>query len=209
MNLGESIQATSEESAAHGLQIIEYAMDAVGMSTTIGELTAEAIEIAQLAKGASTAGAFKAGLAFGTAGVLAQAVANWIQLGGAHADAMAAIARDHLLRGFSYGAVLGVNDAKPNYVHREYWRHSAPAIPHYPQIQQRIQDIQNGGLITGYHQGQTVMGENKGRFFSDLHARMTATDRGIYSGRWADWDAPKKKEYYLLCAALFRKHHLE
>jgi hypothetical protein len=52
------------------------------------------------------------------------------------ADALAAIAKDHIGRGVSCGVVLGVNDVSPNYAHGHFWLDVKPMITVYPSAAQ-------------------------------------------------------------------------
>lgn len=128
--LKEMIEQADAYTGASGLKQLNYAVDGVGMATSIGKLGLEAIELG------SRAGPWQAaGIAVGTVGVLAQYVGVWLTIGGAHADAMAAIAKDHVARGISYGVVLGANGAKPNYAYENFWLNSLPSLPFYREFE--------------------------------------------------------------------------
>jgi hypothetical protein len=205
--LKEMIEQADVEAGASGLRKATYVADGVGMATSVGELVLEAIELT------SRAGPWQAaGIAVGTAGVLAQYVGVWLTIGGAHADAMAEIARDHLKRGLSYGAVLGANGAKPSYVYENFWLQSRPSLPVYREFEERAQNLQNAGLATGYSEGKRLSPDKMKLFFEDIRSRMSGTDQAYYdytATPWKDWSAQRKKDFYIAAAAIFRRDHLE
>src|SRR5436190_1641765 len=95
----EQAEADSDQ-----IEKLEFKVDVAAFVAEIGDLAAEAITLAGIS------GPWQAaGIAVGTAGVLAEYVGVWLQMGGAYAEAGAEIARDHLKRGFSYVAALGGN----------------------------------------------------------------------------------------------------
>ncbi|MEY9524067.1 hypothetical protein ABIF70_005208 [Bradyrhizobium japonicum] len=205
--LKEMMEHADVEMGASGLRKATYLADGVGMATNVGELVLEAIELT------SKSGAWQAaGIAVGTAGVLAQYVGVWLTIGGAHADAMAEIARDYLARGISYGIVLGANGAKPNYVYENFWLHSRPNLPVYREFEARAQNLQNAGLVTGYSEGKRLSQDEMQLFFEDIRSRMSGTDQAYYDYTaipWKEWSAQKKKDFYTEAAAIFRRDHLE
>ncbi|WP_029586546.1 hypothetical protein [Bradyrhizobium sp. URHD0069] len=205
--LKEMIEQADVETGGSGLRKLNYVADGVGMATSIGELVTEAVYLA------SRSGAWSAaGIAVGTVGVLAQYVGVWLTIGGAHADAMSAIAKDHLARGISYGVVLGANGAKPNYAYDNFWLQAPPILPFYREFEKKAQNLQNSGLVVGYSEGKQLSPDEMRTFFDDIMARMSEVDQEIYdykSTPWKEWSADKKRDFYSTAAAIFRRDHLE
>jgi hypothetical protein len=205
--LKEMIEQAEVETGAAGIEQLEYVIDAVATVSEIGDVVLEAIELTEMF------GPWQAaGIAVGTVGVLAQYVGVWLQLGGAHAEAQAEIAKDHLKRGFSYGVVLGGNGAGQHYVYDHFWLQVPPNLPFYPEFSERAQNLQNAGLVAGYSEGKRLSPEEMRAFMRDIRSRMSEADQSYFdyeSVPWKDWRADKKKEFYTTAAAVFRRDHLE
>lgn len=211
------------EDAADAMQNLNYVTDAVGMVndgisivTTVAEVAkmAQTVNIAyDVSEHAGVVGlasnAGKAALAVGVFGIFAQYIGFWLSLAGAHAAAKAAISRDNLLRGLSRGVVLGADGRSSAYVTRNFWQHGVLHYPFYPELNKAARNLHNIGLISGYGQGKLLKGDQQGNFFKDLRSRMTSGDRVYYSGEPAKWRQATWTDYYILCAALFRKHHVK
>ena len=58
------------------------------------------------------------------AGPLAATAAFWVELGGAHQEAINSLIQDEMLSGFSKGVVLGADDRKPDYVKANFVKRS-------------------------------------------------------------------------------------
>lgn len=211
------------EEAADRLQNLNYVTDAVGMVNDGISIISTVAEVAKMAQSVNIAfdvsehagvvglasNTGKAALAVGVFGIFAQYVGFWLSLAGAHAAAKAAISRDNLLRGLSRGVVLGADGRKPDYVARNFWQQGILHYPFYPELNKGARNLHNIGLISGYAQGKLLKGEQQGNFFKDLRARMTSGDRVYYSGDIKAWRQTTWVDYYILCAALFRKHHIK
>jgi hypothetical protein len=205
--LREAIEQSDAVTGASGLKRLGYVVDGVGMVTSVGELVADAISIA------TRSGAWSnASFAFGVGGVLAQYVGNWLQLAGAHAQAMSDILKGQLKQGLAYGVVLGANGAKPNYVYDNFWRHTRPSLPFYPELEERALNVRNASLVGGYSDGKRLAPEQMRSFFEDIRERMSVTDQAYYDYEttpWSEWSAKKKLDFYSESAAIFQRDHLK
>jgi hypothetical protein len=77
-------------------------------------------------------------------------------------------------------------------------------------VEAAAKNMHNTALIAGYAHGKSLTRTQKSRFFAYLHGRMRDTDRSYYFGvAPRDWGPRMKKDYYVACAALFRKHNLD
>ena len=141
-------------------------------------------------------------------GVLATYVGVWLSIAGAWAAAKADILTDNAKSGASRGAVLGANDAGPHYLTQNFWMQSEPSYPGFREAEKAAKNIYNISLAAGYAEGKSLTRNQKGNLFGFLHGKMTVADRGYYSGDWQNWAAHTKKDYYILCGALFRREVL-
>jgi hypothetical protein len=150
-------------------------------------------------------------LGFEIAGPLATAALFWIEVGGAHMEAINSLIRDEMLSGFSRGVVLGADDRTPEYVKANFVKRSPVRNSVYPEYGVKFQNAYNQSLAAGYAQGRKLL-ENKARraaFFEDLYARMSthpSIEFGTDQDKWGERDWVN---YYITCAATFRGHHLE
>jgi len=218
----------SAERDAHRLEIAGYVASGFDMVMN-GFQTAERVhdtielirstklmaEVAEETEAVSTAvkGAERFMFALEALGPLVSYVGFWMDLAGAWAEAKARILKDNLLRGLSYGVVLGANDAGASYVRNNFWQWGKLSYPAYREVEEAAKNLHNIALCSGYGQAKALTKNQKGRVFADILRRMSDATRSFYfpsgdMGDWKDWGLSLKKSYYGECAAIFRREHL-
>lgn len=140
-------------------------------------------------------------------GVLTTYVSVWLSIAGAWAAAKADILEDNSSSGASRGAVLGGNDCGPHYV-SQFWMFSNPSYPAYREVEPTARNMYNIGLVAGYGAGKSLTRNQKGNLFRYIHGNMSNASQRMYSGNFKDWSLQKKKDYYIDCAAIFRRNLL-
>jgi hypothetical protein len=150
-------------------------------------------------------------LGFEIAGPLAAMAAFWIELGGAHQEAINSLIRDEMLSGFSKGVVLGADDRKPDYVKSNFVKHSPVRNSVYPEYGKKLQNAYNQSLAAGYAQGRKLLDSKAQRsaFFEDLYSRMSVHPSIEFGPDQDAWGERDWVNYYINCAAVFRGTHLE
>ena len=143
-------------------------------------------------------------------GPLAVAVATWMEIGGAHAEAIKNLTDEQLRSGFSLGVVLGADDRPPAYV-KEFFKRSPVPTAVYPEYGPRLRDAHNAALAAGYTQGRRLLESKTQRaaFFEDIFARMSNYAKVDYLTDNSTWSESTWRSYYHDCASTFRAYHLE
>jgi hypothetical protein len=149
------------------------------------------------------------GLGIEVAGPVAGMAAVYVALGNAHADAINSIITDEMLSGFSRGVVLGADKRSESYVKSNFIKWSPVPNSVYPEYGKRFQNAYNSALIAGYAQGKQLTKEESGAFFSDLFSRMSVHPSVTYGEDSKEWSDRSWIDYYIECAALFRRDHLK
>jgi hypothetical protein len=200
-----------------GIDILSTVQDAMNVTrsmhllheTEMGLMSLEQSgQIARAANSTSVMGAGRFLFAANVFGIFATYIGVWLSLAGAWAAAKADILTDNAMAGVSRGAVLGANDAGPSYVGQNFWMFVKPSYPMYREAETAAKNIYNIALVAGYAQGKSLSRNQKGNLFRFIHARMTEGSRSFYSGDWAAWSPQTKKNYYIECAAIFRRELL-
>jgi hypothetical protein len=150
-------------------------------------------------------------LGFEIAGPIAAMAVFWIELGGAHQEAINSLIRDEMLSGFSRGVVLGADDRKPDYVKWNFVKHSPVRNVVYPEYGKKFQNAYNQALVAGYAQGRKLLESKAQRsaFFEDLYSRMSVHPSIEFGEDQDAWSERDWINYYGGCAAVLRRDHLE
>ena len=143
------------------------------------------------------------------AGPIAGMAAVYVALGNAHADAINSVIKDQIHSGFSRGVVLGADRRPESFVKYHFVKHSR--VPHtvYPEYGAKFQNAYNLALAAGYAQGKQLTKPESGAFFSDLFKRMSVHPSITYGEDSKEWSERSWLDYYIECAALFRRDHLK
>jgi len=143
------------------------------------------------------------------AGPIAGMAAVYVALGNAHADAINSVIKDQIHSGFSRGVVLGADRRPESFVKYHFVKHSR--VPHtvYPEYGAKFQNAYNLALAAGYAQGKKLTKPEMGAFFSDLFSRMSVHPSVTYGEDSKQWSERTWIDYYIECAALFRRDHLK
>jgi hypothetical protein len=190
-----------------GIQVAQAIHDALALTQAMRLVE----DVGKDAQAISTAirGADRFMYALEPLGPLATYVSFWIELAGAWAEAKGRILKDNAARGMSVGVVLGANDETPPYVASNFWQQTKARYPAYREVELAARNLHNAGLVAGYAQGKALSLTQRKRFIHCLHGKMTEGDRSYYFDVDSkDWGSRMRKGYYLVCAALFRKDHL-
>lgn len=189
----EAIPETPGNETGHA---IHYALEALG-----------GIEVGLTLVGAHVAGAL--GLAIEVAGPVAGMAAVFVALGNAHADAINNVMKDQMYSGFSRGVVLGADGKTTSFVKTHFVKDAPVPNSVYPEYGARFKDAHNRGLVAGYAQGKRLTKKQSGAFFLDLFSRMSVHPSVTYGPKSAEWSQRTWVDYYIECAAVFRRDHLE
>jgi hypothetical protein len=151
------------------------------------------------------------GLGLEVVGPLAAEAAVLLAIGNAHAEAINSVINDEIRRGFSYGVVLGADDRKPDYVKSNFVKWGPVPNVVYPEYGKKFQNAHNRALAAGYAQGKTLLAKKGQRaaFFEDLYAHMSTHPSIAYGEDQDAWSERSWRDYYIDCAATFRRHHLK
>jgi hypothetical protein len=149
------------------------------------------------------------GLSLAVAGPLAGAAAVFVALGLPHAEAINTVIKDQISSGFSRGVVLGADDRSTSFVKTHFVQNSP--VPHvvYPEYGGKFRDEYNRGLVAGYAQGKRLDKKQSGAFFKDLFSRMGVHPSVTYGPDSSVWSERTWKDYYIECAAIFRRDHMK
>jgi hypothetical protein len=151
------------------------------------------------------------GLAAAVVAPVAAEAAVFVALGNAHADAINSLIDDEIRSGFSRGVVLGADDRKADYVKSNFVKHSPVRNSVYPEYGTKLQNAYNRALVAGYAQGRRLLESKAQRsaFFEDLYARMSVHPSVAYGEDQDTWSERSWTNYYIDCAATFRRDHLK
>ncbi|MFN8651468.1 MAG: hypothetical protein U0133_20705 [Gemmatimonadales bacterium] len=193
----------------NGIEALKHLHEATTMlrSTRLAETVAEHSQVV----GGFARGVTRLAAAVEVGNILLTYVGMWLDLAGAHAAAMASITKDSILRGLSHGVVLGADGKSHSYVASNFWQNGKQHFPFYPHLDQGAKNLHNVALVSGYAQGSRLSTNQKGRLYADLLGTMTEGSKNLYfggPGGFGNLGHQTRKDYYIECAALFRKLHL-
>ena len=149
------------------------------------------------------------GLGLEVVGPIAGAAAVFLALGLPHAEAINNLIKDQITSGFSRGVVLGADHRSPSFVKSNFVQYSAVTNVVYPEYGGKLRDEYNQGLAAGYAQGKRLDKNQSTAFFRDLYSRMSVHPSVTYGPDSSSWSKRTWVDYYIECAAMFRKDHLE
>lgn len=193
----------------NGIEALKHLHEAGTMlrTTRLAETVAEHTQVV----GGFARGITKLAAAVEVGNILLTYVGMWLDLAGAHAAAMAAITKDSILRGLSHGVVLGADDKSTTYVAHNFWQNGKQHFPFYPHLDAGARNLHNIALVSGYGQGKRLSKTQKGRLYADLLGNMGPGSKNLYfggPGGFGNLGHQTRRDYYIECAALFRKLHL-
>lgn len=192
----------------NGIQVAETIHDALNLTQSM-RLVSDVCRDTQVVS-AALKDAARFAFALETLGPLAGYVGFWIDSADGWAEAKARILKDNAARGLSNGVVLGANGVDSSYVAGNFWQQANGSYPTFREVEAAARNMHNTALVAGYAHGKSLTRTQKARFFAYLHGRMRDTDRAYFFGvAVKDWGPRMKKDYYVACAALFRKHNLD
>lgn len=191
--LKEGLPETPGNGVGHGVHYVLEAVEGVEVGLTIAE-----VHVAGLL-----------GLGIEVMGPVAGMAAVFVALGNAHADAINSIITDEMLSGFSRGVVLGADHRPESYVKSNFVKWSPVPNSVYPEYGKKFQNAYNRALVAGYAQGKTLTKEESAAFFSDLFSRMSVRPSVTYGEDSKQWSDRTWVDYYVECAAVFRRDHLK
>lgn len=177
-------------------EVIHYVLEGV-----------EGVEVGLAIAGAHVAGAL--GLGIEVAGPVAGMAAVFVALGNAHAEAINHIIKDQMYSGFSRGVVLGADARSLDFVKSNFVMYAPVSSTTYPEYGARFQGAFNRALAGGYGQGKNLSKKQRGLFFEDLYARMSVSPKVTYGPDYKQWSERTWIDYYIECAAIFRRYHMK
>jgi hypothetical protein len=149
-------------------------------------------------------------LAVGALEVLAPiggTVAVWLEIGGAHKDALAHKKRDYTLRGVADGLALGTNGAKKSYIDYNFRNRRVAYDDVYPEQNGNFQKAYQDGVTAGVTYGRMLNSNERRRLGKILLRKMGwSVDKNTKS--WNEMSDAEKLKYYKAMAAVIRSDFL-
>jgi hypothetical protein len=194
--LADAIPKAASAEDLENMENLHYALEII-----------EGVEVGLAIFDIEIAGAL--GLGIEVAGPIAGAAAVFLALGLPHAEAINNLIKDQISSGFSRGVVLGADHRSPSFVKSNFVQFSVVSNVVYPEYGGKFRDEYNRGLVAGYSQGKRLDKNQSTVFFRDLYSRMSVRPSVTYGPDVSVWSERTWIDYYIECAAIFRRDHLQ
>ena len=154
-----------------------------------------------------TGEAFEWPIEIGAAAIFAEFAA----IGAGYAAAAEEIKKDRAPIGFCHGVALGVSEAKPPFIKKNFWEWTIRPNDAYPPGAKIAQSYYNAGLALGYDYGrELVPGGLDKVFFKEIESNKPKyrPNNKILAGNTDSWNDTDWWDYYNYIGTSFYRMHI-
>lgn len=188
-DLGKALQAAEQSGAIY---------DYIGFSLNVSDFLMTGLAISAVELGAI-------GLAADFLGAATAIVGLGLTLGGPHLGALNDIKKDKALSGISQGIVLGAARESNSFIRDNFVSNSQDYNTVYPEQRKNFQAAYIVGLLKGLDYGKKLTKRERALLFKNLEKQANYAHPGdFYMNRFAKPERVRR-DYYIECAAKFRK----
>jgi hypothetical protein len=172
--------------------------DYLGFSLNVSDFALTTLAISGVELGAL-------GLGLDLFGAVTAIVSLGLTLGGPHLGAINSIKSDNALSGLSRGMVMGAAGETATFIRDHFVVNSADHNVDYPQERENFQAAYLWGLLKGLEYGRKLTKSERLLFFKHLDFLVGMKPPGEFYMNRQDKGAKARENYYIDCAAKFRK----
>jgi len=188
-DLGKALQAADQSGAIY---------DYIGFSLNVSDFLMTGLAISAVELGAI-------GLAADFLGAVTAVVGLGLTLGGPHLGALNDIKKDKALSGITQGIVLGAARETNSFIRGNFVAGSEDYNVDYPEQRRNFQAAYIAGLLKGLEYGKRLTRRERSLLFKNLEKQAGYANPGdFYMNRFAKPERVRR-DYYIECAAKFRK----
>lgn len=188
-DLGKALQAADQSGAIY---------DYLGFALNVSDFLMTGLAIGAVELGA-------VGLALDLLGPALAIVGLGLALGGPHLGALNEIKKDKALSGITQGIVLGAAGEKIAFIREQFTDNSKDYNSVYPEQRKNFQAAYIVGLLKGIDYGKKLTKRERLLLFQNLEKQAGYANPGDFYMHRASKPARVRRDYYIECAAKFRK----
>jgi len=152
--------------------------------------------------------AFEWPIEIGAAAIFAEFAA----IGAGYMEAADKIKNDRAPIGYCHGVALGVSEAKPSFIKKNFWIWNPTPNDFYPAGAAVAQNYYNAALALGYDHGRELLPGGLDKvFFKEIEANKATYSPGgkILAGNTDSWSDQDWWDYYNYLGTSFYRTHVE
>ena len=188
-DLGKALEAADQSGAIY---------DYIGFALNVSDFLMTGMAIGAVELGAI-------GLGLDLLGAVTAVVGVGLALGGPHLGAFNDIKKDKALSGITQGIVLGAARETNAFVKEHFASNSQDYNTVYPEQRRNFQAAYIAGLLRGLAYGKKLTKRERLLLFKNLENQLKYDHPGDFYLQRAAKSERVRRDYYIECAAMFRK----